>query len=163
MKRATHLTINFPLLCVVTLMWHVRDTLWRADVSVCYQLHLLFCDSTMKDCDNWTERVFADQMTEWGLDCLRPGPWHGPLSPYLGDYFTARHYCCYYRQERFGWKLWQYLPRWAQCQVTLLLIIQQLLLGSAAPWLNVIINTRTLNNNNNPPLRDQYFKMNRFQ
>lgn len=82
-------------------IWHVRDTLWRADVSVCYQL-LLFCDS---DEGLWQ----LDRESLWWSDdgvrtwlpvtrlVIRDLTWL--LSSYLGDYFTARHYCCYYRQE----------------------------------------------------------------
>ena len=116
-----------------------QDTLWRDDVSVCYQL-LLLCDS-----DEGLWQLDRESLW-WSDDGVRTGlPVTWPviraltwlLSSYLGDYFTARHYCCYYRQEIWV-KIVTKPPPLGPASGYL--IIQQSL-RSAAPWLNVIINT----------------------
>ena len=135
----------------IALCRDVNMTIWQRNcdgmMSV-FVINYCCCVTLMKDYDNWTERVFDDQMTEWGLDCRWPGQWSGPwhdYCPHTWGIISQPDIIVVIIVRRFGWKLWQSLPRWAQRQVTLLLIIQQSL-RSAAPWLNVIINTRTLNN-----------------
>ena len=96
-------------------MWHVR-THCDGMMSV-FVINYCCCVTLMKDYDNWTERVFDDQMTEWGLDCRWPGQWSGPwhdYCPHTWGIISQPDIIVVIIVRRFGWKLWQSLPRWAQ-------------------------------------------------
>ena len=76
----------------MTLIWHVSDTQWRLMSVSSITFVVLWLWGSDEGLWQLDTALFDDQMTEWGLDCwwpgpltrLMPGPWHGPLSSYLG-------------------------------------------------------------------------------
>ena len=147
MKR-THLKISFPLLCVVTLIWQYdRETVtgWcQCLLSIIVVVWLWWRIMTIGQRESLMIRWRSEDWIAGDLASDQGPDMTIVLIP--GGLFHSQTLLLLLSSGDLGENCDKASPAGPSLgQVTLLLIIQQSL-RSAAPWLNVIINTRTLNN-----------------